>query len=161
MKKWIWGVGGALVAFIIGIGAGSAAGGATPAAVTNTETATLVNTRTVDGPTVTVTHTVPAKTVFKVKTRVRTRTVRVGGNTGSSGGSGGIYLRGNGSKDVPINVIHESTLYWTNDGDLFQVWDKDYSFNVNSGGHSGSTYVPAGHYIMTVNAIGNWTIRIK
>jgi hypothetical protein len=79
----------------------------------------------------------------------------------STGGSGKSFS-GNGGKNLgTITVARDSVLKWTNDGDIFQMWDDDFGFNVNSQGHSGDTALSAGTYKnVTVNAIGNWTIQI-
>jgi hypothetical protein len=52
------------------------------------------------------------------------------------------------------------TLKWTNDGDLFQIFEDSGTINVNSQASSGDTFVPAGTYTLDVNAIGSWTITI-
>lgn len=75
----------------------------------------------------------------------------------SSGG--GNVLTGNGSKTVTLNTSG-GTLQWTNDGDLFQLWSDDMDIFVNSQGSSGTTEVPSGQHRLTVNALGNWTIRV-
>jgi hypothetical protein len=78
-----------------------------------------------------------------------------------------ISFSGNGGETLPAFVVgHDSTLRWTNDGDIFQIFDmnpNDFgSIGVNSQAHSGSTAVSAGRYSkIEVNAIGNWTITIS
>jgi hypothetical protein len=78
-----------------------------------------------------------------------------------SGGSGKSFS-GNGGKSLgTITITEDSVLKWTNDDDIFQMWDDDFGFNVNSQGHSGDTALSPGTYKnVTVNAIGNWTIQI-
>jgi hypothetical protein len=78
-----------------------------------------------------------------------------------------ISFSGNGGETLPAFVVgHDSTLRWTNDGAIFQIFDmnpNDFgSIEVNSQAHSGSTAVSAGRYSkIEVNAIGNWTITIS
>jgi hypothetical protein len=69
---------------------------------------------------------------------------------------------GNGSKTIGrIKIPQDSTLRWTNDGDLFQIFDDSFGLFVNSQAHSGDTDAPAGSYPgVMVNALGNWTITI-
>jgi hypothetical protein len=97
----------------------------------------------------------------------------VGVGTGAAGSSGTAepapepepaattkrVYKGNGSKTVTIRTSG-GKLRWTNDGDLFQLWTGDFSVFVNSQAHSGNTEVPSGRHKLTVNAIGNWTIRV-
>lgn len=74
-----------------------------------------------------------------------------------------VRLSGNGGKYVGvIDIPADSTLRWTNDGSLFQLFDKQIiRLFVNSDAHSGETDAPRGHYRhVLVNAIGNWTITI-
>jgi hypothetical protein len=60
-----------------------------------------------------------------------------------------------------VSVAQDSTLEWTNDGDIFQMWDDGGGITVNSQGNSGNTAVSAGTYSgVYVNALGNWTIKI-
>jgi len=78
-----------------------------------------------------------------------------------------ISFSGNGGETLPVFVVgHDSTLRWTNDGAIFQIFDmnpNDFGgIEVNSQAHSGSTAVSAGRYSkIEVNAIGNWTITIS
>ena len=57
----------------------------------------------------------------------------------------------------------DSTLRWTNDGDISQIFDLESFewYGVNSQAHQGDSFIPAGRYVLTVNAIGNWTITIR
>ena len=84
-------------------------------------------------------------------------------DSASDGSTSARSFSGNGGKNLgTITVGEESVLEWTNDGDIFQMWDDDFGFNVNSQGGSGDTVLPAGTYkSVTVNAIGNWTIEIR
>jgi hypothetical protein len=75
---------------------------------------------------------------------------------------------GNGSKNLgTITVASESTLTWTNDGDVFAVGSdlnpsnpSDY-LSVSSQAHGGDSAVAAGTYSnVRVIAGGNWKIRI-
>ena len=69
---------------------------------------------------------------------------------------------GNGSKTFRVRVPKDSMLGWRNDGEIFQVWDEGFTWlGVNSQAHRGNTFLPAGRYTLTVNAIGNWTITIR
>jgi hypothetical protein len=65
-----------------------------------------------------------------------------------------------GEKLPPIKVAEDSTLKWTNNGDLFQIFEDSGTINVNSQASSGDTFVPAGTYTLDVNAVGAWTITI-
>jgi hypothetical protein len=73
-----------------------------------------------------------------------------------------LTFSGNGGKSLGnITVPNDSTLVWTDDGDVFDLNDDSYGIYVNSQGRSGTTDVPAGTYNhVTVNAVGNWTIKI-
>lgn len=68
---------------------------------------------------------------------------------------------GNGGKNLgAITVENESTLEWTNDGILFQIYTNE-NLPVNSTAHNGSTVLEAGKYTkFDINAVGNWTIKI-
>ena len=76
-------------------------------------------------------------------------------------GSGVQSFSGNGGKSLgTIAVEKESTLEWTNDGSVFQIYTSE-GVPVNSQAHSGTTVLEAGTYkSFQVNAIGNWTIKI-
>jgi hypothetical protein len=67
-------------------------------------------------------------------------------------GNGGLFL-------PPFDLSQPATLTWTNDGGLMTIWN-GLDLPVNSNGASGQTYMPAGHYVLQVNAVGNWTIQI-
>jgi hypothetical protein len=74
----------------------------------------------------------------------------------------GPSFSGNGSKTLaPFRITSPSTLVWSNSGEIFQIFPKGLGGgSVNSAGHSGTTYVRAGSYQLTVNAIGTWRIRV-
>jgi hypothetical protein len=65
---------------------------------------------------------------------------------------------GNGGENIgTVSLSADSTVHWTNDGDLFQTID----FGINSQGTSGTSALAAGTYRnVEVNALGNWTLRI-
>jgi hypothetical protein len=145
-------VGGFVVGGVIGAAGGSQS--------TTTDTATQVVhkvkvvTRTI--PKVrTVTETVPSESPSPSE-------APPAGSGGSSGGSSQSFS-GNGGKTVGnIEVPTDSTLHWTNDGGVFQIFANEYEVLVNSQGHSGSTFLAAGTYSkLQVNAVGNWTINIE
>jgi hypothetical protein len=79
------------------------------------------------------------------------------------GGPSAKSFSGNGGKNIgTVTVTEESVLEWTNDGDIFQLWDDGFGMSVNSQASSGDTVLPAGTYKnVEVNAIGNWTIEIS
>ena len=85
--------------------------------------------------------------------------------SGSSGSSGDEVqtFSGNGGENLGnIEVPADSTLSWTNDGGIFQIFANEYEVLVNSQGHSGNTFLSAGTYSsMQTNAVGNWTITIE
>jgi hypothetical protein len=85
----------------------------------------------------------------------RKRAARIAALTKSFSGNGGLTL-------APMKIRTESTLTWTNDGQLFQIWDNDSGGNVlvNSQGAGGKTFMGPGRYVLQVNAVGTWTIRI-
>jgi len=145
-RNWKWFAGG-VIGFIVGAVAGAGGEG-------GTSTETVASVKTVPT-TVTQTHT---ETVTKTQTAPQT-----GPSNGGGGGGGGTQsFEGNGGKNLgTITVDAPSTLKWTNDGDLFQIFDEEGGITVNSQAHSGDTHVDSGTYHrVEVNAIGNWTIRI-
>jgi hypothetical protein len=81
----------------------------------------------------------------------------------SGGSDSAKSFSGNGGKNIgTIKVSEESVLRWTNDGDIFQMWDDSFGMSVNSQAGSGDTVLQAGTYEnVEVNAIGNWTIEIE
>lgn len=77
-------------------------------------------------------------------------------------GGGRVGFRGNGGRDLPPFAIRRgSNLIWTNSGSIFQIFSDDFSVSVNSQGKRGTSYMDAGRYQFTVNAIGTWTIGWK
>jgi hypothetical protein len=67
---------------------------------------------------------------------------------------------GNGSKTLLIAASKDGNLVWTNDGDIFQIFEDTGQVSVNSQSHRGTTFVSKGRYKIQVNAIGNWTITV-
>ena len=58
-------------------------------------------------------------------------------------------------------VPTDSTVRWTNDGGIFQVFDKDFAIGINSQAASGTSDLPAGTYSdVQINAAGNWTFKV-
>ncbi len=149
-RRW-----GAITIGIVGAGIGGAAGGSTKT-VTETQQAsvqTVTNTVTTVHPRVVVhTHTVTVT--------AESHTTPPATPASSAGGEGQSYS-GNGGKSLgTIAVENESTLEWTNDGSVFQIYTSE-GVPVNSQAHSGTTVLEAGTYkSFQVNAVGNWTIKI-
>jgi hypothetical protein len=141
--------------FLIGLAVGAGSGGSgKPAAETQLLTVTdAVGTET--GSTVVSTETV---TVTTTETRAAT-------STGASSGEGGApapkTYRGDGGQDIVVYVRRPGYLRWTNTGDIFQIFDDNFEITVNSQARSGKTFVSsAGKYVLSVNAIGSWTITV-
>src|SRR4051812_4183120 len=146
-SNWKWvatGVGGLIVGVALG------ATDQTSSTKTDTETVAKVRTRT--------------ETVRSVKTvRERPPARRSAAPSTGGGGGGGVQsYSGNGGKNLgTIEVPSDSTLEWTNDGDIFQIFTSD-GVPVNSQAHHGTTELTAGtHSDFQVNAIGDWTIKIR
>jgi hypothetical protein len=60
-----------------------------------------------------------------------------------------------------VYVRRPGYLRWTNTGDIFQIFDDNFEITVNSQARSGKTFVSsAGKYVLSVNAIGSWTITV-
>lgn len=58
-----------------------------------------------------------------------------------------------------VGKVHRGTVPC---GDLFQIFDEEFGIGVNSQGHSGDTVLAPGTYeSVEVNALGNWTIKIR
>jgi hypothetical protein len=122
--------------------------------------------------TATVTNTsreVTTKTVPQVRTITQTVTAKpapagtpASSESSSSSGEAQAFS-GNGGKNLGnIEVATDSTLTWTNDGGIFQLFANEFDVLVNSQGHSGDTFLPAGTYSsMETNAVGDWTITIE
>lgn len=115
-------------------------------------------------------HTVSvsgASPIASTVTETVTSTVKVKAKPKPKPAAKKISFSGNGGETLPAFVVgHDSTLRWTNDGAIFQIFDmtpNDFGgIEVNSQAHSGSTAVSAGRYSkIEVNAIGNWTITIS
>jgi hypothetical protein len=69
---------------------------------------------------------------------------------------------GNGGKTMPpITLSKDSTLIWTADGGIFQIFEDELGVPVNSQASRGDTFVPAGTYTFQINAVGNWTIQFR
>ena len=144
-----------ILGLLVGTGVGEAAGGNTKTVTEQQQASaqTVTNTVTTVHPRVVVhTHTV---TVTAESQTTPTSTVGT-----ESGGEGQSY-NGNGGKSLgTITVDKESTLEWTNDGSVFQIYTSE-GVPVNSQAHSGTTVLEAGTYkSFQVNAVGNWTIKI-
>jgi hypothetical protein len=137
------------------VGAVAAAGGGKPA-----NTTTIAHT-IIDRQTDTVTVPGPIRIRTKVK-MVPAPTATPARSSSQNSSETGRSFSGNGSKNLgTITVNHDSTVRWTNDGDLFQVFDDNFGFGINSQGGSGESALPAGTYSnVSVNAAGNWTLRI-
>jgi len=80
----------------------------------------------------------------------------------STRGSGKIF-RGDGGKTLaPFRVSGASTLFWANNGGIFQIFPSGGTLHgsVNSQGSKGWTFLPTGTYALQINAIGSWTLNI-
>jgi hypothetical protein len=147
-------IAGSVVVFLVGVGIGTGGSSAKTTAVPSTLTVNhTVITPSSSAATETVMDTITVTRTAKPKPKPKPKPAKA------------VTFSGNGGETLPaFTVSHDSTLRWTNDGDIFQIFDlsSDYpGINVNSQAHSGSTAVSAGRYSkITVNAIGNWTIRI-
>lgn len=69
---------------------------------------------------------------------------------------------GSGDRLLPtIRVSVPSTLRWTSNGPLFQIFSTDaLGGAVNSAGRSGATFLDVGNHRLEVNAYAGWTIKI-
>ena len=77
-------------------------------------------------------------------------------------GGGLVGFRGNGGRDLPPFTTRRGTnLIWTNSGSIFQIFSSDFSVSVNSQAKAGKSYMDPGPHLLTVNAVGSWTIRWK
>lgn len=77
--------------------------------------------------------------------------------------SAGPVFSGSGRTSLrPFKVEAASTLRWTNDGPIFQIFPRNVSGggSVNAAARAGATYLKPGTYMLNVRAVGNWTIRI-
>ncbi|MDX6438855.1 MAG: hypothetical protein QOF45_1438 [Gaiellaceae bacterium] len=79
-----------------------------------------------------------------------------------SGATVGPAFAGSGDRLLPpITVSVPSTLRWTSNGPLFQIFSTDaLGGAVNSAGRSGATLLNVGTHRLEVNAYAGWTIRI-
>jgi hypothetical protein len=75
---------------------------------------------------------------------------------------GGETFSGNGAKRLgTVTISADSTVHWTHDGGIFQIFDDQNGFRINSQARSGDSHISAGAYNnVQVNALGNWTISI-
>ena len=147
-----WAIGAAVVGLIVGVAAGGS-----DTAKTKTETVTLAAAGE-DAKTVTVTTPGKTRTVTNVRTKVKT--VQAAAAPAPSSPAASKRFSGNGGKTLPpITIDEPSTLKWTNDGGIFQLFDGGFNVSVNSQGRSGETYIDPGTYKFDVNAMGNWTIE--
>jgi hypothetical protein len=69
------------------------------------------------------------------------------------------HFAGNGGKNLgTLTFARDSTLTWTNDGDIFQIFSAE-GVPVNSQAHRGTTVIDKGsEHKFQVNAIGNWRL---
>lgn len=83
-------------------------------------------------------------------------TSRSEATTVSFAGSGNRVLR-------PFHVSSPSTLVWSNNGKLFSLNPRTRTFNgaVASTAHSGTSYLPPGRYVLSVQASGNWRFHVR
>ncbi len=75
----------------------------------------------------------------------------------------GRIFRGNGGETLPpFSVSGPSTLFWTNNGGIFQIFPSGSGSagSVNAQSSKGWTYLPSGRYLLQINAIGSWTINV-
>lgn len=145
------------IAGVVGLVIGAAAGGSSSS---TTETITETNTLASD-PVAAKTVTDKGKTVTKTTTKTVTAAASPTPKPASSSGGQKLSFSGNGGRKLPPTTVREdSTLRWTNDGAIFQIFSEELDVTVNSDAKSGSTFVPAGKYTLDVNAVGNWTIKI-
>jgi hypothetical protein len=149
-----WAIGAAVVGLIVGVAAG---GGESAKTKTETETVTQAS---AGGDAKTVTVTTPGKTRTVTRTKVKTVKSAAEATPAADSSSASKRFSGNGGKTLPpITIDEPSTLKWTNDGGIFQLFDDGFNVSVNSQGHSGETYIDPGTYKFDVNAMGNWTIE--
>lgn len=159
-KKWwqhSWGAAViGIVGLLVGVGAGIGASGSSSTKTITAEGRTTT-VQAAPPPTRTVTHVV-------VHTHTVTQTQAAAPTESSPNGGSGAEVQtfsGNGGKSLgTITVAKESTLEWTNDGAIFQIYTNA-GVPVNSQAHSGSSVLEAGSYSsFQINAVGNWTIKI-
>jgi hypothetical protein len=81
----------------------------------------------------------------------------------AAGATSGRIFRGDGGKTLPpFSVSQPSTLYWSNNGGVFQIFPSGAQTHgtVNSQAAKGWTYLPSGRYLLQINAIGSWVIQV-
>lgn len=153
-RRW-----GAITIGIVGLLVGAGVGGA---AGSNTKTVTETQQASAQTVTKTVTTVHPRVVVHTHTVTVTAESQAAPTSTASTeSGVEGQSYNGNGGKSLgTITVDKESTLEWTNDGSVFQIYTSE-GVPVNSQAHSGTTVLEAGAYkSFQVNAVGNWTIKI-
>ena len=141
--------------FIAATALGAVVGGVIGVASAGTDTTTRTTTRAI-----TETETTVAEVHTETSTETETVTEQAPSAPGDStqSFSGGVGTRNLGTLEIPV----DSTLEWTNDGALFQIFDDSLGITVSSLAPSGSTFLPAGTYSnVVVNALGSWTITIS
>jgi hypothetical protein len=138
---------GAVVGGLIGV---AAAG--TDTTTTRTMTRALTETQTAT--------TTVAEVRTETETETETATVE---QPSSEPGESDQSFSGSGTETIgTLEIPVDSTLEWTNDGALFQIFDASFGITVSSLAPSGSTSVSAGVYPnVLVNAVGSWTITIS
>jgi hypothetical protein len=147
MKYGLAGLGGLI------IGAAGTSGS------TKTKTTTQVADRTAQ--TVTVTRTVDHTRTVRAKPKPQPSPTPTPAPSAPTASAAVKSFSGNGGRTLaPFTIDSPATLKWTNDGDIFQVFDIDNGVTINADSHSGETYLEPGTYKLDVNALGNWTIRI-
>lgn len=117
-------------------------------------------TKTITTTVATTTTQTETTTEFETETLTHTHTVKAVPPAPPS--SAVQSFSGNGGKVLgTINVRHDSTLLWTDDGDFFATNDDEDAIGVDSSGHSGSSFLAPGSYRnVSINAVGNWTMKI-
>jgi hypothetical protein len=143
MRKWL-----GIAAVAVGL---AGCGGTKVITQTNTVIKTTTQTKTVHEVKIKVKHGPPPP----AKTVTDTVTVRALPEPTSS-------FSGNGGENLgTIHIASDSEIVWTDDGGLFNFTDSGTGIFVNSQAPSGTSFVAAGTYTgVTVNAAGNWTIKI-
>jgi hypothetical protein len=145
------------VLFLAGVGIGAAGADGESAVDPEAAAAEVQETVTVEGEAETVTVEGQGQTVTVMQTETVTETVKPKPKPKPAEPK---VFEGNGGKTIRFRT-GGGTLRWTNDGDIFQLFDDAFTWSgVNSQAHSGTTFIPAGSYTVIVNAIGNWTIRV-
>lgn len=149
----------AIAAAVVGLIIGVAIGGTEETGDGQASAAAETVTVTTPGKTKTV------KTRGKTKTVFETKTVRAPAAPASDGSSDssseGRTFSGNGARKLePFTIDEPANLKWTNDGDIFQIFDIENGLVINSDASSGENDMEPGTYTLDVNALGNWTIEV-